>query len=94
MTEICGSVPSNLWLDIAWERLCELVGYDLSSSATKQQFNGGIDDRVLYLVKRPVTAISKITMNNIEQINSSYGIYKERGVNFRGIIPQHTAYPF
>lgn len=94
ITEICGSVPSNLWLDIAWERLCELVGYDLSQSDAKQLFNGGIDDRVLYLVKRPVTQITKVTFNNIEQNSASYGIYKERGILFNKIIPQNTAYPF
>ena len=92
--EICGSVPSNLWLDIAWERLCELVGYDLSSGTTKEVFQGGIDDKILYLVKRPVTAISKITFNNKEQASSSFGIYKERGVNFSRILPQNTRYPY
>ena len=94
ITEINGSVPSNLWLDIAWERLCELVGYDLSYGATKQAFNGGIDDSILYLVKRPVVSIEKITFNNNEQSSNTYGIFKERGVNFRGIIPQNTAYPY
>ena len=94
ITEICGSVPSNLWLDIAWERLCELVDYDLSLGTTKQAFNGGIDDRVLYLVKRPVVSIEKITFNNNEQSSNTYGIFKERGVNFKGIIPQNTAYPY
>ena len=77
MLEILGFTPTTLWTDIAWERLCELVGYDLSSSSAKEVFQGGIDDKILYLVERPVTAISKITFNNIEQASSSYGIYKE-----------------
>ena len=94
ITEITGSVPSSLWLDIAWERLCELVGYDLSLGASKQQFEGGNDDRVIYLVKRPVTQITKVLFNEVEQATSSYGIYKERGINFRGIIPKNTSYPF
>ena len=94
ITEINGSVPSNLWLDIAWERLCELVGYDLSSSSAKEVFQGGIDDKILYLVKRPVTAISKITFNNIEQASSSYGIYKEIAVRFDRHLPQNTRYPY
>lgn len=94
ITEINGSVPSNLWLDIAWERLCELVGYDLSYGATKQAFNGGIDDRVLYLVKRPVTAINKITFNNTEQTTNSYGIYREIAVRFDRYLPQNTRYPY
>ena len=77
MLEILGFTPTTLWTDIAWEMLCELVGYDLSGSSAKEVFQGGIDDKILYLVKRPVTAISKITFNNIKQASSSYGIYKK-----------------
>ena len=94
MLEILGFTPTTLWTDITWERLCELVGYDLSSSSAKEVFQGGIDDKILYLVKRPVTAIIKITFNNIEQASSSFGIYKERGVNFSRILPQNTRYPY
>ena len=94
MLEILGFTPTTLWTDIAWERLCELVGYDLSSSSAKEVFQGGIDDKILYLVKRPVTAISKITFNNIEQASSSYGIYKEIAVRFDRHLPQNTRYPY
>ena len=94
MLEILGFTPTTLWTDIAWERLCELVGYDLSSGTTKEVFQGGIDDKILYLVKRPVTAISKITFNNIEQASSSYGIYKEIAVRFDRHLPQNTRYPY
>ena len=94
MLEILGFAPTTLWTDIVWERLCELVGYDLSSEETKEIFQGGIDDKILYLVKRPVTSISKITFNNKEQASSSFGIYKERGVNFSRILPQNTRYPY
>lgn len=94
MLEILGFKPTTLWVDIAWERLCELVGYNLSGGTTKEVFQGGIDDKILYLVKRPVVSIEKITINNSEQPRTSYGIFKERGVNFRGIIPQNTAYPY
>jgi hypothetical protein len=94
MLEILGFAPTTLWTDIAWERLCELVGYDLSESEVKEVFQGGIDDKILYLVKRPVTSISKITFNNIEQTSNSYGIYKERAVNFSRILPQNTRYPY
>ena len=94
MLEILGFTPTTLWTDIAWERLCELVGYDLSESEVKEVFQGGNDDKILYLVKRPVTAISKITFNAIEQNSNSYGIYKERGVNFSRILPQNTRYPY
>ena len=85
MLEILGFAPTTLWTDIAWERLCELVGYDLSESEVKEVFQGGIDDKILYLGKRPVTEITKITFNNIEQASNSYGIYKERAVNFSRI---------
>ena len=94
MLEIMGFTPTTLWTDIAWEMLCELVGYDLSSSSAKEVFQGGIDDKILYLVKRPVTAISKITFNNIEQASSSYGIYKEIAVRFDRHLPQNTRYPY
>ena len=94
MLEILGFTPTTLWTDIAWERLCELVGYDLSESEVKEVFQGGIDDKILYLVKRPVTAISKITFNATEQASSSYGVYKERAVNFSKILPQNTRYPY
>ena len=94
MLEIMGFTPTTLWTDIAWEMLCELVGYDLSGSSAKEVFQGGIDDRILYLVKRPVKAISKITFNNIEQASSSYGIYKEIAVRFDRHLPQNTRYPY
>ena len=41
MLEILGFTPTTLWTDIAWERLCELVGYDLSESEVKEVFQGG-----------------------------------------------------
>ena len=94
MLEILGFTPTTLWTDIAWERLCELVGYDLSESEVKEVFQGGNDDKILYLGKRPVTKITKITFNNIEQTSNSYGIYKERAVNLSKILPQNTRYPF
>ena len=94
MLEILGFTPTTLWTDIVWERLCELVGYDFSSEETKEVFQGGIDDKILYLVKRPVTAISKITFNNIEQASSSYGVYKEIAVRFDRHLPQNTRYPY
>ena len=94
MIEILGFTPTTLWTDIAWKRLCELVGYDLSNSSAKEVFQGGIDDKILYLVKRPVTAISKITFNNIVQASSSYGIYKEIAVRFNRHLPQNTRYPY
>ena len=94
MLEILGFTPTTLWTDIAWERLCELVGYDLSSGTAKEVFQGGIDDKILYLVKRPVTAISKITFNNIEQTSSNYGIYREIAVRFDRHLPQNTRYPY
>ena len=94
MLVIFGFTFFFFWSVIAWERLCELVGYDLSSSSAKEVFQGGIDDKILYLVKRPVTAISKITFNNIEQASSSYGIYKEIAVRFDRHLPQNTRYPY
>ena len=50
MLEILGFAPTTLWTDIAWERLCELVGYDLSESEVKEVFQGGNDDKILYCI--------------------------------------------
>ena len=88
------TVPTDLWLDIAWERLCELVGYDLSEGAKVEIFEGGIDNRKLYLSKRPLTTITSVKINNVVLENTNYSNYNGIAVRFNQVIPQNTRQPF
>ena len=88
------TVPTDLWLDIAWERLCELVGYDLSQGPKVEIFEGGIDNRKLYLSKRPLTTITEIKINNVTLESTNYSNYNGIAVRFNQVIPQNTRQPF
>ena len=87
-------VPTDLWLDIIWERLCELVGYDLSEGSKKEIFVGGIDNKNLYLSKRPLTEITEVKINNVVLESINYSNYNGIAIRFNQFIPQNTSRPF
>ena len=87
-------VPTDLWLDITWERLCEMVGYDLSEGSKKEIFDGGIDNKNLYLSKRPLTEITEVKINNVVLESINYSNYNGIAVRFNQVIPQNTRQPF
>ena len=79
ITEICGELPSDLWLDIAWETLNKLVGYELDfwSKTDSREGNG---KNIIYLTKRPVKEITEIKINNMDRALEGFEIYEGIGV--------------
>jgi len=77
--EILGETPSDLWLDIAWETLENLLGYklDLGTRTDRKEGNG---KDVIYLTNRPVKEIKTIKTNNLNREISEFEIYKEIGI--------------
>lgn len=77
--EICGELPSDLWLDIAWETLNKLVGYELDFGS-KTDLREGNGKNIIYLTKRPVKEITEIKINNMYRALEGFEIYEEIGV--------------
>ncbi len=94
IAEILGETPSDLWLDIAWEKLITLIGYDISIGDTTEKPDK-LDSRVMYFNRRPVNSIAEVKINDdIEDINN-YSVFKARGLEFKDrIITQDTAFPY
>ncbi|GAG65906.1 unnamed protein product [marine sediment metagenome] len=77
--EICGEMPSDLWLDIAWESLNKLVGYELDFDS-KTDIRSGNGKDIIYLTKRPVKEITEIKINNRDRVISEFEIYEGIGI--------------
>lgn len=77
--EICGELPSDLWLDIAWESLNKLVGYELDLGS-KTDIKEGTGKDIIYLSKRPITEITEIKINNFDRALEEFEIYENIGV--------------
>ncbi len=79
LTELLGSTPSDLWLDIAWEILNEIVGYKMDLQE-REEINIGLQNKKSYLNARPVIEILEVKLNGNIQDLASFSIYKERAL--------------
>lgn len=83
--EIIGKTPSEIELDLVWEALNGLFGYEIDSQE-RVDCKDGNDSDVLYLDYRPVTKLNSISINGSIDNISKYSIYKKNGILNNGNI--------
>ena len=81
ITELLGTAPSELWLDIAWDVLTTSLGYEPSEGLFTEEKEGNNSDKI-YLVKRPVTSLTEVILNKNVMDLTKFKIYQEIALKY------------
>lgn len=83
LSSLIGEIPNEVYLDIIWEQIIDILGYNPITMETTERYNGN-NSSILYTDRRPITEVSEITINGkvIDaedyEINDTYIRFLER----------------
>jgi hypothetical protein len=63
MVDLGIEVPNDTVLDIIWDYLCDLIGYDLSLHENTE-YRKGTGTNIIYVYQRPLQEIKELTINS------------------------------
>lgn len=91
LDELLSITTTDVWLDVVWNLLNDIVGYDLSYGE-KTIVKNGNNSNILYLDSGPIDSITSVTINDDTKdvsdfiIYNSYGIKYENGYFYKEVI--------
>ena len=81
MVDLGITVPNDTVLDVIWDYLCSLVGYDLSEHQTVETQLGNGTNRI-FVEKYPMTSIDGVRINDEDEPLSDFRIVEHTAVEY------------